>query len=58
MKTEITILSGGKEFKYYSDESIMYVLKSIEDYGFIELSERGILKVSKNQLMVLKEVDE
>lgn len=55
--TEITILNGGKEFKYYTGLSRMDVITQTNRYGFIELSNRDILKVHESQVMILKEVE-
>lgn len=54
MKTKITILNGGKEFNYYSDKDVFEILNDINDYGFIDLSDKEVLIVPKNQLMKLK----
>lgn len=55
--TEITILSGGKEFKYLSKSSTINVIKDLEKYGFIQLLNNEVLKASKDKFMILKEVD-
>lgn len=57
MKTEITFFNGGEKFKYYAPENIINVMKQIEEYGFVVLYGKVILKVSKDQLLLLEEVE-